>query len=90
MIALKIATTDTLGREAKEAGREPTSSFHDVLSFNSGLNKYLAEFKKGSLVHVQADVRMQPREQNDPQNFTPAAVRLTLREINKLRNPKVE
>jgi hypothetical protein len=98
---------------------EPTSSFHDVLSFNAGLNKYLAEFKKGyvakriwsivlflpflllffcrwvgvsfklclclwisfdsSLVHVQADVRMQPQEQTDPQHYQPAVVRLTLR-----------
>ncbi|OAV94570.1 single-strand binding protein family [Puccinia triticina 1-1 BBBD Race 1] len=88
MVALKVATADPLGREAREAGKEPTSSFHDVLSFNAGLNKYLAEFKKGSLVHVQADVRMQPQEQNDPQNYQPAVVRLTLREINKLRNPK--
>ncbi|KAA1083793.1 hypothetical protein PGT21_007157 [Puccinia graminis f. sp. tritici] len=90
MVALKVATADPLGREAREAGKEPTSSFHDVLSFNAGLNKYLAEFKKGSLVHVQADVRMQPQEQNDPSNYQPAVVRLTLREINKLRNPKTE
>ncbi|MBW0555563.1 hypothetical protein O181_095278 [Austropuccinia psidii MF-1] len=88
MVALKIATTDSLGREAREAGREPTSSFHDVLSFNSGLNKYLSEFKKGSLVHVQADVRMQPQEQNESSGYQPPIVRLTLREINKLRNPK--
>ncbi|PLW08187.1 hypothetical protein PCANC_04440 [Puccinia coronata f. sp. avenae] len=90
MVALKVATVDPIGREAREAGKEPTSSFHDVLSFNAGLNKYLAEFKKGSLVHVQADVRMQPQEQTDPQNYQPAVVRLTLREINKLRNPKTE
>ncbi|PLW08313.1 hypothetical protein PCASD_21922, partial [Puccinia coronata f. sp. avenae] len=47
MVALKVATVDPIGREAREAGKEPTSSFHDVLSFNAGLNKYLAEFKKG-------------------------------------------
>ena len=90
MVALKVATADRQGRDAKEAGKEPTSSFHDVLSFNPGLNKYLAEFKKGSLVHIEAEVRMQPQEQTDPQNYQPAVVRLTLREINKLRNPKSE
>ncbi|KNZ53192.1 single-strand binding protein family [Puccinia sorghi] len=90
MVAIKVATADPIGREAREAGKEPSSSFHDVLSFNSGLNKYLADFKKGSLVHVQADVRMQPQEQTDPQHYQPAVVRLTLREINKLRNPKSE
>ena len=31
---------------------EPSSSFHDVLSFNAGLNKYLADFKKGSAAEM--------------------------------------
>ncbi|KAG0149832.1 hypothetical protein CROQUDRAFT_104774 [Cronartium quercuum f. sp. fusiforme G11] len=87
MVALKIATSDPMGREAREAGKEPTSSYHDVLSFGSGINKYLADYKKGSLVHVQADVRMQPQEHTEG-GYQPAIVRLTLREATKLRNPK--
>ncbi|KAH9811997.1 hypothetical protein DFH28DRAFT_979768 [Melampsora americana] len=89
MIALKIATSDPIGREAREAGKEPTTSYHDVLSFGAGINKYLADFKKGSLVHVQADVRMQPQEHTEA-GYQPAIVRLTLREATKLRNPKTE
>ncbi|CAH7681376.1 single-strand binding protein family [Phakopsora pachyrhizi] len=88
MVAIKVATNDRMGRESREAGREPTSSYHDILSFNPGLNKYLSEFKKGSLVHVEADVKMQQQEQSPDSGYQPPIVRLTLREITKLRNPK--
>lgn len=75
MVALKIATSDPMGREAREAGRgkinrpllkalanrltdgcestiEPTASYHDVLSFGAGINKYLVDYKKGSVQSI--------------------------------------
>ncbi|EGG02707.1 uncharacterized protein MELLADRAFT_66161 [Melampsora larici-populina 98AG31] len=91
MIALKIATSDPIGREAREAGKAiyPTAQFKLSLMLEFPNCIANTRFLYRSLVLVQADVRMQPQEHTEA-GYQPAIVRLTLREATKLRNPKTE
>ncbi|KAK9473697.1 uncharacterized protein V1510DRAFT_413636 [Dipodascopsis tothii] len=85
------AQTSANGRQyvrypiAVRSGREETSWFQ-VVSFDSNVDYLVENFKKGSLVYIEASASMQPYETSDGRKV--ASLQLVQRSIQKLSNPQ--
>ncbi|KAF8529944.1 hypothetical protein JB92DRAFT_551427 [Gautieria morchelliformis] len=53
-----VATRNAPPPPNEDARRDPTTSWHSVLSFNPGANNYLKNLKKGYHVYVEANYEL--------------------------------